>query len=207
MIQIPNGTKALLLDLGGVLIDLHLQRTFDAFHQLGFLRFEQHFDSYSGSPFIEIFEEGKMSNDDFIATLKKHCKPDTTTDQILTAWNAMLGDVPQEKFRQLQQWSKEYKVFLYSNTNALHVAHLNLYYNLTFGENVFQNCFTKMYYSQELGIRKPHKEGYLKIMEEQQLQPQDIFYIEDGTMHLATAQSLGLQCLLWKQNAPFHFIA
>jgi glucose-1-phosphatase len=103
MIQIPNGTKALLLDLGGVLIDLHLQRTFDAFHQLGFLNFENHFDSYSGSPFIETFEEGKMSNEDFINILKQHCKPDTSTHQILEAWNAMLGDVPQEKFLQLQQ--------------------------------------------------------------------------------------------------------
>jgi glucose-1-phosphatase len=99
--------------------------------------------------------------------------------------------------------SQEYKVFLYSNTNAIHVAHLNLYYNRTFGENVFQNCFDKMYYSQELGIRKPHKEGYLQIMEEQQLLPNELFYIEDGKQHVATAKEIGISTLQWIPNTPF----
>ncbi len=203
MIIIPNGTKAILLDLGGVLLNLYLQKTFDAFEQLGFNDFNKHFDSYSGSKFIEDFEEGKTSEENFINILKENCNVNTTTLQVLNAWNAMLADVPLHKFEQMQEWKKEYKLFLFSNTNALHVAHLHQYYDAQFGKDVFQNQFNKIYYSQELGLRKPHKEGFIKIIEEQKLQPNEIFYIDDGEKHIATANSLGVNCLLWKMNEKF----
>jgi glucose-1-phosphatase len=200
--EIPNHTKAILLDLGGVLLQLDLQKTFDAFAQLGFQHFEKQFDSYSGSPFIEDFEEGKISNEMFITEVKKRCSPNTSTTAILDAWNAMLGDFPVPIFELLQQLKKDYKLFLYSNTNALHVAYLNQYYQHRFGESGIAMLFDKIYYSHILGIRKPHKEGYIQIMEEQHVQPNELFYIDDGSMHIATAKSLGIQSLLWKQNAP-----
>lgn len=203
MIVIPEGTKAILFDLGGVLLNLNLQKCFDAFEKLGFQNFNQHFDSYSGSPFIEDFEEGKISTEDFIHTIQKYCAKGTTTHQILDAWNAMLGEVPHEKFEQLMQWKKNYNLLLYSNTNALHVAFLHQYYDNTFGKNVFQQCFSKIYYSQEIGIRKPKKEGYQLIMQEQHLVAHEIFYIEDGKQHVATAKELGINTLHWTPNAPF----
>jgi glucose-1-phosphatase len=203
MINIPSGTKVLLLDLGGVIIDLHMQRTFDAFDALGFKNFNTHFDSYSGSAFIENLEEGKISQDEFVEIVQQQCNQGTTAQQIIDAWNAMLGPVPDDKFNQLCEWQKEYKLIMYSNTNAIHVAHLNNYYNTQFGENIFQQLFDNIYYSHELGIRKPNKEGYLKIMEEQQLQANEMFYIEDGAMHIATAKALGINCLQWKMNEAY----
>lgn len=200
MFSLPLPTKAILFDLGGVLLDLHMEKTFAAFAKLGFAGFEKHFDSYSGSPFIELFEEGNMTPDEFIQTIKTYCTPDTPTDKILDAWNAMLGNVSKEKVTMLQQLQKKYRLFLYSNTNALHVAYLHRYYNHLFGNGVFQQCFSKIYYSHELGIRKPQEAGFLKIMEEQQLKPEEIFYIDDGAMHIATAKKLGLHCLHWKMN-------
>jgi putative hydrolase of the HAD superfamily len=202
-LEIPKNCNALLFDLGGVLVDLNLQKCYDAYAQLGFLDFQKHFDSYSGSPFMENFEEGKITKETFIETIKENCKSGTTAQEIITAWNAMLGDLPFEKMNQLLEWKKKYSLFLYSNTNALHVAFLNAYYDNRFGKNVFNNVFDKIYYSHEIGIRKPNKNGYLQILEEQQLAPQEIFYIDDGSKHIATAKELGIQCILWKQNESF----
>jgi glucose-1-phosphatase len=198
--KIPENITAIIFDLGGVLLDLDLQKTFDAFEALGFNGFDQHFDSYSGSPFIETFEEGKMTNEAFIATVKTYCNEGTTTEQILTAWNAMLGPLQPQKVELLQQLKKQYKLFLYSNTNALHVAHLHLYYNTTFGSETFRNMFEKIYYSNELSIRKPNASGFLKIMEEQNLQAQNTLFIDDGKMHIASAKDLGLVTIQWIQN-------
>ncbi len=203
MISIPKGTKAIIFDLGGVLLNLNMHKTFEAFDALGFKNFHTHFDSYSGSQFIEDFEEGKITSEEFILIIKKHCTNGTTTAQILEAWNAMLGELPIEKFAFLQSLKRNYKVFLYSNTNALHIHYFHPYYNKKFGENAFQKCFSKIYYSFEFGIRKPHKEGFLKIMKEQNLLPNQIFYIDDGAAHIATAKALGINCLLWKMNAAF----
>ncbi len=202
-LEIPSNCTTLLFDLGGVLLDINLQKTNEAFHQLGFQEFENHFDSYSGSPFIERLEEGNLSEEDFIETAKKYCNQNTTSQQIIDAWNALIGIVPLSKFELLKTLKKQYKILLYSNTNAIHVAFLNNYYNSTFGENEVQQSFDKIYYSHELKIRKPHKEGFLQILKEQNLLPEEVFYIDDGAMHIATAKSLRIQTLLWKKNAPF----
>jgi glucose-1-phosphatase len=199
-LEIPKNCTTLLFDLGGVLLDIHLQKTNEAFALLGFKGFEKHFDSYSGSPFIESLEEGKLSVEEFIAIAKTYCYEGTTDEQIVSAWNALIGTFPKEKLELLEHLKKKYKIFLYSNTNAIHVDFLHKYYNNTFGENVVQNCFNYIYYSHELEIRKPHKEGFLQILKEQYLLPQEVFYIDDGTMHIATAKELGMQTRLWKQN-------
>jgi glucose-1-phosphatase len=199
-LEIPENCTSLLFDLGGVLLDIHLQKTNEAFLAIGFQGFEKHFDSYSGSPFIETLEEGKMTNEEFIAIAKTYCNEGTTDEQIIIAWNALIGIFPKEKFELLQQLKKKYKIFLYSNTNAIHVAYLNNYYNTTFGENIIQNCFTKIYYSHILQIRKPNAAGFLQIMKEQNVRPQEIFYIDDGAMHISTAKDLCIQTQLWKQN-------
>jgi putative hydrolase of the HAD superfamily len=202
-INIPGHTKALLLDLGGVLIDLQMHRTYEAFDCLGFKNFDQHFDSYSGSTFIEAYEEGKSSSEEFLSCLLNKCNPGTTTAQVIAAWNALLANVPFEKYAQLNKWNKQYDLYLYSNTNALHVAHLNQYYNQRFGVGKFQGLFKKIYYSHELGIRKPSEAGYLHIMKEQNLLPNELYYIEDGSLHFATAQRLGIPGQLWIMNEPF----
>ncbi len=198
--KIPQNITSIIFDLGGVLLDLDLQKTFDAFEVLGFTGFNQHFDSYSGSPFIELFEEGKMTNEAFIATVKTYCHKGTTTEEILTAWNAMLGPLQPQKVELLLQLKKQYKLFLYSNTNALHVAYLHQYYNTTFGNATFRNMFEKIYYSNEFGIRKPNTEGFLKILTEQHLLPENTLFIDDGKMHIAAAKGLGIQTLQWIQN-------
>ncbi len=201
MITLPTTTKAILFDLGGVLLNLQLHKTFTAFEQLGLYNFSKEFDSYSGSPFIEQFEEGKITSEQFVETIKSRCNPNTTTAQILTAWNAMLGEFPLKKLALLQQLAKQYKLLLYSNTNALHVAHLHLYYNNLFGNNTMQHLFEKMYFSNEVGIRKPNPEGFTFILNEQHLEPNQVFYIDDGSMHIAAAKALGLHTYLTPQNA------
>jgi glucose-1-phosphatase len=202
-IEIPEGITTLLLDLGGVILDLHLKNTYTAFEKLGFHHFHQHFDSYSGSNFIENFEEGKITAQEFIATIKNYCNPNTSTTQIIASWNAMLGELPVHKFEMLQHVKEEFQIILYSNTNEIHVEYLNQYYNQTFGYQKVQNIFDHIYYSQELGIRKPKSAGFEKIMANHNLKPEEIFYIDDGKQHIATAKLLGINTLLWKQNESF----
>jgi putative hydrolase of the HAD superfamily len=200
MFTIPDNTKAILFDLGGVLMDLHMEKTYSAFAALGFMGFEKHFDSYSGSPFIELFEEGRLTPEAFISKIKENCTENTTNEKIREAWNAMLGEISIQKIELLQVLKKKYLLFLYSNTNALHVAYLHQYYDHLFGTGVFQQCFTKIYYSYEMGIRKPHAAGFLQILAEQKLLPEELFYIDDGAMHIATAKKLGINSLFWKMN-------
>ncbi len=200
ILTIPNNTKALLLDLGGVILQLKLQATFTAFEALGCHHFNTYFDSYSGAPFIESYEEGKITNEAFVQEVLTTCYPGTTIEQVHIAWNAMLGTIPQATITYLAQLSTQYKLILYSNTNALHVAYLTQYYNQAFGMCTFQNLFTHIYYSHILGIRKPHASGFVTILEQQQLMPNQVYYIDDGVQHIATATTLGIPNRLWLQN-------
>src|SRR5690606_25303968 len=58
--------KHIILDLGGVLLDIDYQRTEDAFVELGMRDFAQHYTQAVQSDFFSDFETGKIDEQQFI---------------------------------------------------------------------------------------------------------------------------------------------
>ena len=73
-----------------------------------------------------------MSSNFFLEQLKPLTKFDTIESDIVTAWNAMIGDFPTEKLDFIAELSQHNPCFLLSNTNEIHLKRPSKIYENSF---------------------------------------------------------------------------
>src|SRR5258708_9221731 len=119
-----SGIKNIVCDLGGVLLNLNNQRTEDAFTAMGVKRFREYFGHGHAAAFFKEYEIGRISDRQFIDSIKELTGLTVPDAEIIRGWNALLLDFPVERIQLLKELRKKYRIFLFSNTNALHLAAL-----------------------------------------------------------------------------------
>ena len=107
------------------------------------------------------------------------------------AWNAVLLDFPLYRLEFLQLLSKKYRLFLLSNTDAIHIETFENKVGASFYGDFYQ-CFEKVYFSFEIGMRKPDPETYLSILNKHQLQAKNTLFVDDKEENTAAAKALGI---------------
>lgn len=185
--------KNIIFDLGGVILNIDNKLTEAAFIKLGVKDFHEIFGHGHAASFVRDYEIGKITDEQFVNELKKLVEPSVSENEILSAWNIMLLDFPPERIRLLHDLKKHYRLFLFSNTNALHVIELKKRYRAAFNNNELDDHFEKAYYSQILGMRKPDIEPFLKIIKENNLQPQETLFVDDALINVEGANAAGLK--------------
>ena len=63
--------------------------------------------------------------------------------------------------------------------------------NVSFYED-FKNCFDQFYLSQEIHLRKPNKDIFDFVLENNNLKPEQCFFVDDTKENTDTAKSLGI---------------
>jgi putative hydrolase of the HAD superfamily len=84
----------------------------------------------------------------------------------------------------LKQLKQQYRLILLSNTNTIHVEAFEQYIIETFGENILQTNFQTVYYSQEIGMRKPNREIYEFVLEQQGIHASEVIFFDDKEENL-----------------------
>lgn len=187
-----KGIKNLIFDLGGVIINLDNRLTEKAFVEMGVPHFREYFGHGFAASFFKDYEVGKLGDAEFIEELKKLtglALPDAT---LIEGWNALLLDFPPQRIELLKKLKSRYRLFLFSNTNALHMERLNQIYRQTFGEEKLDDLFEKTYYSHLLGLRKPGLESFQYIIAENNLIPSQTLFIDDALVNVEGAKAAGL---------------
>lgn len=177
------------------MLNIDYQRTEAAFIQLGIPDFASHYNQLKQSSFFDLFEKGKMDKDEFIAGIRQLAALSIDSSKIIEAWNAMLLDLPLRRLQLLQQLQLHYNTFLLSNTNVLHEAAFNKILKAQCGFESMAVFFDKIYYSHRIGMRKPDTEIFMLIMEQNDLKPEHILFIDDSPQHIKGAQSLGIRTI------------
>lgn len=188
-------TKNIILDLGGVLLNLSFPKTEQAFAELGLNDFSKHFTLSSYTPLFEEFEIGAVSKSEFLTHFKKQTGTTASDEAIIAAWNNMLLDFPQERIQWLDKLSGQYRVFLYSNTNAFHYDAFQESFSQAYPGKSFDDYFEKAYYSHLLGKRKPHPESFTYLLSEAGLAAHETLFIDDTFPNIEGAQQAGLQTM------------
>lgn len=184
--------RNIVFDLGGVILNLDMQRTSDAFRQLGFADFDRVYGQLKQSDLFDRFDKGHISENDFRRALAAGLPETVTAAQIDAAWNAMLLDLPEERIRFLENIKKTHRIFLLSNTNEIHVRAFEAYLQQAFGFSNFDHIFEKAYYSCRIGMRKPDREIFDFVLAENNLEPAETLFIDDSPQHVEGAQKAGI---------------
>jgi HAD superfamily hydrolase (TIGR01549 family) len=116
------------------------------------------------------------------------------------AWNAMLGDVPEKRLDLLVKAKQNYSTFLLSNTNELHIDMFEHELYQEHGVKNFEDYFDKVYYSCRIGMRKPDKEIFEFVLEQNSLKPEETVFIDDSIQHVQGAGACGINAYLLSPN-------
>lgn len=185
----------IIFDLGGVVLNLNQQLTVDAFKALGV-----DMEAFSHvSTILHDFETGKIAADEFRETMLNLVDTKATTQQIDDAWNAMLLDLPEERIALIKFLRKKYKVLLLSNTNSIHIDAFNAYLAMHHPNLNWFDVFDKVYYSYQMGLRKPNIDIYEYVLEQHNLQPHQAIFIDDMLPNLEGAAQVGIHTIWAKQ--------
>jgi glucose-1-phosphatase len=192
-----NGVRNIIFDLGGVIINLDNRRTEEAFTALGVKNFREYFGHGFAASFFSDYETGKISDQEFIARVRQLTGLSQVSDQvIIDSWNALLLDFPPERIQLLKELRKTYRLFLFSNTNALHHAALRRIWTTSFGGAAsLDDHFEKSYYSHLMGMRKPNPESFDIILKENKLNGQETLFVDDAIVNVEGAEQAGLKGL------------
>jgi putative hydrolase of the HAD superfamily len=182
--------KNIIFDLGGVLIDVDYNKTNEAFKNLGFTHFEKMYSQFTADKLFEKLETGHISEEDFYKQLL-HQQEGISAPDIKAAWNAMLMDFRLSSIEFLSQLRPQYKLFLLSNTNIIHMAAFHEMFIEQTGYKSLSDLFTKAWYSNEVGLRKPHKEIYEFVLQDAGIKAGETLFIDDSYNNIHTAKELG----------------
>lgn len=185
-----KGVKNIIFDLGGVIINIDPQLTFNAFRKLA----QESGTSVDFSK-DDVFREIETGLIDDIAFRNKIriFVGDVDDQAIDDAWNRLLLDLPLERLDLLLELKSDYRVILLSNTNAIHMAEIKKRIGLLPEKYAFSNLFEKEYYSHLVKLRKPGKEIYQLIVDELAINPSETIFIDDIYENAKAAEMVGIQ--------------
>lgn len=198
--------KNIIFDLGGVIYDIRYENIPEAFARMGAGNLMEIYSKAKQTDFIDRYEEGLMSSDEFCEEIRRISEVPLTDEQIKEAWNAILIDVPSTRVDFLLKLKEHYNLYLFSNTNQFNYDCFTAHLNQKYGFDFFDTIFKAAYFSHILHIRKPKAEGFQKIMQEQQLNPAETLFIDDSPQHIEGARRCGLQAYHLQDERSIEFL-
>jgi putative hydrolase of the HAD superfamily len=184
--------KAIIFDLGAVLLNINYQDTIDAFRALGIKNFDEIFSKAKQSTLTDDFEKGHISETAFFGALKELLNTEVNESELIAAWNIMLKDLPQKRVDLLKECKTIVPTYLLSNTNFTHIVDYHSYLQKNFEVDDMSAWFTKVYYSFEMGKRKPDANIFEQVLNDNKLNATEVLYIDDSPQHIESAKKMGI---------------
>ena len=199
--------KNIVFDFGGVLLDLDVNRTYEALRQVMGFEGEGHYIYEINKDIFDSFETGHTIVENFLWKLQNKSKRVPPVDKLIAAWNAMLLGWNPAKLELLAEIKSQYRTFLLSNTNELHIEwvrrDLKNKHQITDFDTRF---FEKTYYSHLIGMRKPNVDIFEFIIADANIDPAETLFIDDNVHNIEMAADLGFQTRLHETNANLDFL-
>lgn len=188
--------KNILFDLGGVFIKIDYQKTSQAFKAMGVPQFDDYFTQNFSNNLFTLLEEGKISEQEFYDGFRVLSKTSLSNEEIKTAWNALLGSFWQDRLDWLQLITEKYNCYLFSNTNKIHYdAFMHNYALENSSRKPFNSYFSKAFYSQQIGQRKPNISAYSFVLQQAGINAHETLFIDDILKNVEAAKQAGLHTL------------
>lgn len=182
------GIRAIIFDIGRVLVRIDLSRAHKALANGLPLSTEELWSAIEKDPLWKDFQKGRVSPRDWHLNLSKRLGLKVSFEEFVRAWNSVLDPQaihPDSLFAGL---AKKYRLGLLSNTDPIHVEHLERTYS-------FYEFFPKSVrtYSCSVHACKPDPPVFQHALKACKVKAQEAIYIDDIGEFAKTASSLGMQ--------------
>ena len=181
--------KAIIFDLGGVLVHFDFRRAYLALAKLCPYPAAGISERIAATGLVERFETGLVEPGDFFAQLSQTLELRVDYDGFREIWNHIFtGPLLPESL--LQGLASRYRLLLLSNTNAIHFEMIRQAYPML-------RHFRDMVLSYQVRALKPQPEIFHVALERAGCRPEQCFYTDDTAAHVDAARALGIDAALF----------
>jgi putative hydrolase of the HAD superfamily len=192
-------TKAIVFDIGGVLIGLDLDRGIRAFKEvLGYERISELLDKSHQKGIYGDFEGGLLTADEFRARILEESRPGCTPEDVDRCVRSILNDIVPETAAAVRSVYGRYPLYLLSNNNPIGMQNcLELMEKAGMG-----GLYEDMFISSEMKMLKPSPEFFLEAVRRIGLPPGEILFIDDSLANVNAARALGIDARWLEPGMP-----
>jgi putative hydrolase of the HAD superfamily len=152
---------------------------------------EEIWSALENDPRWKDWQEGRMSPQDWHLHVSRRLGSKLSFDQFVEVWNRALDPAPIQEEAFLEKLGKKYRLAVLSNTDPLHVAHLEKTYG-------FFRFFPTRIYSCRVGASKPNPIIYKEALEACKVRAQEAVYVDDIPGYAQVATQLGMQGIVFR---------
>lgn len=194
--------KAIMFDMGGVLIDLDFGKAVESFREkAGFETIDQYLNPWHQNGFFKDLEGGKMGEEEFCRRCLELCRPGTTAQTLQDCLRDFLVGIADEKVQLVRKLHEKYDLYLLSNNNPISMRNCEAIFREA--GIPMEHFFKKRFISSEMKMLKPCREIYLAAIEGTGCRPDEIFFIDDSKINVDAASELGIHTCLYSCKEDF----
>lgn len=188
--------KAIVFDIGGVLIGLNLGRCINAFQEiLGYDRITELLDPYHQKGIYGDMEGGLISADDFRCRVLAESRPGCKPSDVDRCMGALLLEMTEDTVATVKDMATRYPLYLLSNNNPIAMRLINEEFRRNGIEP--EVTFKDQFISSEMRLLKPSRAIYEAAITRIGLPAGDILFIDDNETNVRAAREAGLQARVY----------
>lgn len=187
---VASRPRAVLLDLGGVIMDIDPRACFVSWARAAGVDASAIAARWAVDDAYKAFEVGAIDFDGYLDSLARRLGISLTRPQWRTGWNELLRDLFDDVAGLLPEVASVLPLYVFSNTNPVH-------------HEAWQSRFEtalapvrKIYTSWEIGLRKPGVDAYLAVARDIGVAPADILFVDDNAENVAGGKTAGFDARL-----------
>jgi len=189
--------KALIFDMGGVLVDLDIEDCKNAFKEyLGYYNIDNIIDACHQKGIYGDLEEGTLSAEGFREAVLADSRPGSLAEDVDRAmWHILVGIEPY-KADMLRKLAGSYELYLLSNNNPICLPHARSIFKEA--GIPLEDIFKKCYYSFEMKALKPSEAFYKAVIEDVGMSGEEMLFIDDSRRNVEGAITAGLPAVYYE---------
>ena len=181
--------RNIVLDWGGILIDLDDQRSIDEFHRIGAREVAKYVEECRVEDMFLRLELGQIDTAQFCREAREQDPVYSGCDEALCyAWNVLLAGIPEHRLQRLEELKRHGRLFLLSNTNEIHWEYARRWWQP-------EQYFEKIFLSYEMHQVKPSREIFEQILQDGGMKAEETLFIDDSKRNCEAAAALGIQTI------------
>lgn len=195
-LKLSENYKTIIFDYGGIFVDINYEDTISAFSKLSDkVSVDELYSKHNQIDLFSDLEVGKIGEDEFCNGIREILKIDSSNQSIKDAWCSMLKDIKPERVEFLREFRENKNVLMLSNINEIHEKYLADYIVRNMEISSFYTYFDKVYFSHHIKMRKPNAEIFKYVLDDNNLNADEVLFIDDSFQHVEGARSIGINAI------------